>query len=216
MWKPALALLLALVLSPAVEAARAKRSDPEGPAKKTKWSYSYADLGYFGGRAERSDLEGNNAGVSIGGGYGRRLNRYLAWEFDTLWSARLYETPSNIAFATSQTMLNNTSFMLNARAIAPFWKLEPWIGYGFGLIITAVDIQSSLVVGASAYSDEEIGFASCWRAGLDFMYTRRGRLGVEIRDVDSQANFGGITQGDADVGGQLILFVVKIGVGKEN
>ena len=120
MSKPAIALLLILAVCPSVWGAKAGKAGPD-PTAKMKWRYSYANLGYFGGRAERSDFEGNNAGIALGGGFGRRINRYLAWEFDTLWAARLYETPSNIAYAASQLLLNNASFTLNVRAMVPFW-----------------------------------------------------------------------------------------------
>jgi len=113
-------------------------------------------------------------------------------------------------------LLNNATFTLNVRAMVPFWKLEPWIGYGFGVNVTSVDISSTIIAGATAYSDNDIGFSTQWRAGLDVMYTRRGRLGIEIRDIAANASFGGVTHGDADVGGQMILFVVKIGVGKKS
>ena len=214
MSKLAAALLLFLALWPSAWAAKSGQGGPNAP-DQMKWRYSYANLGYFGGRAERSDLEGNNAGFAIGGGFGRRLNRYLAWEFDTLWAARLYESPPNIAYAASEMFLTNVSFTINVRAMAPFWKLEPWIGYGFGLNVTSVEIQSSLVAQAVAFSDDDIGFSTQWRFGLDLMYTRRGRLGIEVRDINANADFSDVTDGDADVGGQMILFVVKIGVGKK-
>lgn len=213
--KPAVVLLLMLALCPAAWAAKAGQGGPNAPVKM-KWRYSYANLGYFGGRADRSDFEGSNTGIAVGGGFGRRINRYLAWEFDTLWAARMYETPSNITFAAGKMLLNNATFTLNVRAMVPFWKLEPWIGYGFGVNVTSVDISSTIIAGATAYSDKDIGFSTQWRAGLDVMYTRRGRLGIEIRDIAANASFGGVTHGDADVGGQMILFVVKIGVGKKS
>jgi hypothetical protein len=215
MSKPALALLLMLAVCPAAWAAKTGQGGPDVPVKM-KWRYSYANLGYFGGRADRSDFEGNNTGIAVGGGFGRRINRYLAWEFDTLWAARMYESPSNIAYAASEMLLNNATFTLNVRAMAPFWKLEPWIGYGFGVNVTSVDIQSNLFVQAPAFSDNDITFSTQWRIGLDVMYTRRGRLGIEVRDINAEASFGGVTNGDADVGGQMILFVVKIGVGKKS
>jgi opacity protein-like surface antigen len=215
MSKLAAALLLILALYPAAWAAKAEQAGPDAPAKM-KWRYSYANLGYFGGRAEQSDFEGNNTGIAAGGGFGRRLNRYLAWEFDTLWAARMYETPSNIANAASQLLLNNLTFTLNVRVIVPFWKLEPWIGYGFGANVASVDIQSEFFAQAAAYSGKDVDFSTQWRFGLDFMYTRRGRLGIEVRDIIANASFGGVTSGDADVGGQMILFVVKIGRGKKS
>lgn len=215
MSKPAVALLLMVALCPTVWAAKARQGDPNVPVKM-KWRYSYANLGYFGGRADQSDFEGNNTGIAIGGGFGRRLNRYLAWEFDTLWAARMYETPSDIAYAAAEMFLSNATMTLNVRAIAPFWKLEPWIGYGFGANVTSVDIQSRYFSQSAAFSGNDITFSTQWRVGLDLMYTRRGRLGIEVRDIAAEASFGGVTDGDADVGGQMILFVVKIGVGKKN
>jgi hypothetical protein len=215
MSRSAAALLLILVLCPAVWAAKAKRAGPDAPVKMA-WRYSYANLGYFGGRAEQNDFEGNNTGIAVGGGFGRRINRYLAWEFDTLWAGRMYESPPNITDAVSQLLLNNLTFTLNVRVMVPFWKLEPWIGYGFGANVTSVDIQSNVLAQAAAYSGKDLDFSTQWRLGLDFMYTRRGRLGVEVRDIIASASFGGVTDGDADVGGEMILFVVKIGVGKKN
>jgi len=208
-------LLLILALCPVAWAAKAGPGGANAP-EKMKWRYSYANLGYFGGRAERSDLEGNNSGVAVGGGFGRRINRYLAWEFDTLWAARMYESPSNIASAASQMLLNNATFTLNVRVMVPFWKLEPWVGYGVGANVTSVDIESSVLAQAAAYSGNDFDFSTQWRFGLDLMYTRRGRLGIEVRDIIASASFGGVTNGDADVGGQMVLFVVKIGVGKKS
>ena len=127
----------------------------------------------------------------------------------------MYETPSNIAFAASEMFLTNMTFTVNVRAIAPFWKLEPWIGYGVGINVTSVEIQSTILLQSTAYSDDAIDFSTQWRFGLDLMYTRRGRLGIEVRDIISNASFSGVTNGDADVGGRMILFVVKIGVGKK-
>ena len=214
MSKIATALLLFLALLPSAWAAKSGQGGPNA-TQKMKWRYSYASLGYFGGRAERSDLEGNNAGLAIGGGFGRRLNRYLAWDFDTLWAARMYETPSDIAFAAGEMFLTNMTFTANVRVMVPFWKLEPWIGYGFGINVTSVEVQSTIVLQTTAYSDDAIDFSTQWRFGLDLMYTRRGRLGIEVRDIIANASFSGVTSGDADVGGQMILFVVKIGVGKK-
>jgi hypothetical protein len=215
MAKIATALLLFLVLWPSAWAAKSGQGGPNA-TDKMKWRYSYANLGYFGGRAEQSDLEGSNTGFAIGGGFGRRINRYLAWEFDSLAAMRMYETPSNITYAVSEMFLTNLAFTANVRAMVPFWKLEPWIGYGFGVNLTSVEIQSSIFVQASAYSENDIVFTTQWRFGIDLMYTRRGRLGLEVRDIDAKASFGGVTDGDADVGGKMIMFVVKIGVGKKS
>ena len=211
MRKQVLTLLAVVVLAPGLRAASLEEPDAGSP-DVWSWDYSYADLGYFGGRAEQDDFAGSNSGFAVAGGYGHRVNRYLGWEFDTLWAARRYDTPEGILYVSDTMQLSNAMFTLNIRAIAPFWKLEPWLAFGAGISFTMIEIQSALVPTAVAYEDSDAGLGLQIRAGLDLIYTARGRLGIEFRNFMSDASFSGISNGSADVGGKVFLFSVKIGV----
>jgi opacity protein-like surface antigen len=211
MRKLVLALLAVVALAPGSQAEGADPT-PADFSNRRSWTYSYADVGYFGGRAEQDDFAGSNSGYAIGGGYGHRINRHLAWEFDTLWAGRRYDTPPGFVYASDTMLLENAMFTLNARAIVPVWMLEPWFAFGAGLSFTMIEVQSELAPTVPVYDDSDLDFGLQLRLGLDLIYTAHGRLGIEFRDIMTDASFSGVSNGSADVGGKIFLLTVKIGV----
>jgi hypothetical protein len=177
--------------------------------QQRSWRYSFADIGYFGGRTDEG-LRGSDSGFAIGGGAGLRFNRHLAFEFDSLYSGRRYDTPPGYEFADDEMILTNLMFTGNVQAIVPFWLFEGYAGVGLGLVFSEIEVPSALVPLATAITRSSINFSTQLLIGVDFVFTRRGRIGIEFRNNFAKADFGDLSNGDVDIGGKLVMIKIKL------
>lgn len=199
--------VLILLLTAAGPTAAANGSIDTQPPQS--WRYSFADIGYFGGRTDEG-LRGSDSGIAIGGGAGFRFNRHLAFEFDALYSGRQYETPPGYEFADDEMLLTNLMFTGNVQAVIPFWLFEGYAGIGLGLIFSELEVPSTVVPLAAAVTRSSIDFSTQLLIGVDFVFTQRGRIGIEFRNNFARASFGDLSNGSVDIGGKLIMIKIKL------
>jgi opacity protein-like surface antigen len=182
----------------------------EGIAQQKLQSYMTGSLGYFGGQVDPEKLSGGNGGFAMGLGVGGRFSRNLAFEFDMLYAFREYDTPEGLLFSSDEMTLTNALMFVNARAILPFWQLEPYVGVGFGLVISELDVPSTLVPLSSTATEDDLGLGAQLLIGVDYAFSRRTRMGLEYRRLEADASFGGLSNGKIDIGGKMFLFTMKI------
>lgn len=207
-----LALLLLLPIAKvAAQGGEEEQSVPEeGITQQELQSYLTGSLGHFGGQVDPDKVSGSNAGFAMGLGVGARFNRNLAFEFETLYTFREYDTPEGLLFSSDEMTLTSALMFANVRALLPFWQLEPYVGVGFGLVISELDVPSTLVPLASTVTKDDLGLGGQLLIGVDYVYSRRTRMGLEYRRLDADATFGGLSSGKIDIGGEMILFTMKI------
>ncbi|HXV75386.1 MAG TPA: hypothetical protein VD788_03640 [Candidatus Polarisedimenticolaceae bacterium] len=173
------------------------------------WQYSFGNLGYFDGRTG-DGLRGSDAGFAIGGGVGRRHARHLAFAFDSLFAGRSYDTPTELQFADDEMFLTNLVLTGNVQAIVPFWLFEGYVGFGLGLMISELEVPSSVIWSETATSRSSFDLSTQILVGIDFVYTRRSRIGVEFRNIFATADFDELSRGGVDVGGRLVAIKIKL------
>jgi opacity protein-like surface antigen len=174
-----------------------------------RWAYTYGGLGYFDGKSQPTQLQGNDTGFGLGGGIGQRLDRHFAFDLDALFVGRVYETPGTTELVDDQMTLTNLTLSADLRLLAPFWKLEPYVGVGLGLIVSEIEIESSAYY-VTAVSETHFGLSTQLMVGLSWIYTRRSRIGIEYRRVFAEADFGDLSRGTVDVGGGVVAIRVAL------
>lgn len=205
-------MALALLLSAAVIAAAETEETPAEEEDEKDYPYMYMTgyIGYLGGSVDSSQLAGDEAGFAIGAGFGERWKRHFAPEAEVFFLGRSYETPERLLFAKGEMTVTSMTMLVNFRAIVPFWKLEPYVAVGLGLALSELEVESTLFPGFRAEHRLRLGYAAQWMFGVDFMYTRRSRFGLQYRDIYLEADFGNISRGTIQIGGRAVLLSVKI------
>lgn len=146
----------------------------------------------------------------MGGGIGWRIHQYLRAEFDGLFTSRQYDTPPGIEFASDSMQLTNLMFTANAQGTIPFWLFEGYAGVGLGFVISELEVPSTLRATSTAANRSSFDVTAQLLLGLDFVFTRKSRIGIEFRNSFATADFGDLSRGGVDIGGKLVLIKIKL------
>ncbi len=137
----------------------------------------------------------------LGGGIGTRFRKHLAGEVEALLAFRDYDAPFESPPGTKDTDMDTTTLgvFYNLKLILP-------VGAGAGLAYSEASVPTPGLLFTEPYTEHDFGFAGQWLLGADVRVGARTRIGVEWREIHADADFGALTAGSVDIGGESFLF----------
>lgn len=203
--------LVAFMLMLAPLPCRAQAPQDEGEAGP--WSFGFA-IGGFDAEDSTGKLQNQSGQYSLMFDAAYRYSEYLSFGFDTFASEQRFDTLPSTYALLGNVDGRSTIFVGGVNAVAKFgipmgW-VEPYVGAAIGLYFSTVLVTGSLVGNLEA-EEEDWGPAEQLMAGLNFRVSERWSLGVEYRHTYLKADFGQLTGGEVDVGGDSIMATVRLG-----
>lgn len=205
--------MLALILSATLASLASAEDEPARSRPELRlFGYGGSLQAAEGGRA----LKDGGAGVVLGFGLDRSFNRGLVGSLDMTLGAVDYDLPVDLGpFASDEVDLTTLWIGYIVKGVLHAGRAELYAGAGPGLGFSEATVPSTFLLFFSGTAAEEndwgIGLQAV--AGLDFPIGKHSRLGFEYRRLEIEADFGELTGGKVDVGGDAFVLAYKRKVG---
>lgn len=145
-----------------------------------------------------------------------RYTEYVSFGFDIFANEQRFDTPSAITaplFGTVDGRSRISGGGLNAVAKLglPLGRLEPYVGAAVGLYFNSMVVTGSIFGLPARAEEQDSGLGEQLLAGFNYRVADSWSLGVEYRHTYLKADFGQLTGGEVDVGGDSIMATVRFG-----
>jgi len=162
-------------------------------------------------------LEGGGAGVVLGFAVDQKFRRNLTGSFDLSLGFVDYDLPVALGFFGADTVDVSTAWMgYLVKGVIPAGRVELYAGAGPGIAYAEATVPVEFLIFFRATVEEESdwGLGLQTLVGLDFSIGARSRLGFEYRRLEFEADFGELSGGEVDVGGNAFVVVYRKRVGR--
>lgn len=203
-------IVFLFVFTAAVPRGAAWSAAPGGPLRAQSPSFYWmASAGNYDADDNAGQLDDERGQFGLSGGLGWRLRPAFALDFEIgLYAAEFDAPPVGGLFVTISDVydLETTVILGTARIELPVGRVRPFAGAGAGLFLTELKRPASFlgVPGFAAREKDAVPGLSL-NAGLALVLTPEASITFEYRRMYVSADFGGLTDGDVDVGGALVL-----------
>jgi opacity protein-like surface antigen len=185
----------------------------EPAPQRLEQKYFYLFGGSFSPEKDRQ-LGDENGKLTLGLGFGSRYSPHIAWEIEIPFHYRSANAPdlSSIFLTLTSGRADISTFGLagNVRLIYPGDRFEPYLGGGFGLYYTNLEVTRFVVGFPGSFRTSDINVGLQMLAGVDYFYGEKGRsVGLQYRKLKLDANFGPEVPGSVKVGGDALLLNLR-------
>jgi opacity protein-like surface antigen len=180
---------------------------------KKPWSFGFG-AGSFVPQDGTGQLRNQSGQYSLAFDASFRRSRYLSFGFDIFANDQRIDTPSTVTapiFGTvdDRAHIAGGGFSAVAKLGLPVGRLEPYVGAGIGLYFNSMIVTGS-VLGLPARAEEkDTGIGEQLLAGMSFRTSDEWLLGFEYRRTFLKAEFGPLTHGEVDLGGNSYLLTMR-------
>ncbi len=200
-------LLCAALLSLAMAAAPASAAD-------TVPLYVSVGVGSFDPEGSSALATNRDGDFAIAAALGYQRSRYLSLELDVIYLEQEFDTPPGIPSGGFVTVDERADLTVSGMAAVvklghPIGPLRPYVGLGAGIYISQLTVFGT-VFGLPAWHEEDdthVGYQ--WLAGVSLPVGERWSIGAEFRRTELRADFGALTGGKLDTGGDSLLLTVR-------
>ena len=99
----------------------------------------------------------------------------------------------------------SSSAFFTVKGVFPVAWFKPFIGVGLGFGYSEMKLQGSLLGFPGTFKKEkDFGFAYQWVFGANFTVSERADLGFDFRNIEKKGDFGSLSEGSLEIGGQMI------------
>lgn len=176
-------------------------------------AYWYISVGDFDGEETTGQLENEGSSGGLALGIGVRPWQHVALEAEFAGFSARYDTPPlapspGVVF-DRRMRVTSGGFIGNAKALFAFSRATAYAGVGLGIFGAEARVTGT-VFGFDAdrmEDDSEIGYQLI--AGGDVAITARSRVGVEYRRLYLEADFGELSRGKTDIGGDYLAVTFR-------
>lgn len=202
---PLLALVLCSTLSGTAVAATASPASPAASDAFVFW------LGSFDPQDSHPAPRGN--GFALGLGYERR-HAHLRYGGEVSLAFADYRTPDSI-YSDPFTVISDTMTLTSAglagtvalgQAVGAF---EVYGGVGAGLYLSTMRLHGSTLGFPGSHDERDSGFGFSIFAGMSLQTGTQTRLGIELRRLELDADFGLLSSGNMPIGGNFVLLTYR-------
>jgi outer membrane protein W len=147
-----------------------------------------------------------------------RYSNYLSFAFDIFASEQRFDTPPTVTapfFGTvdGRARISGGGFNAVAKFGIPVGRMEPYVGAALGLYFNSMIVTGS-VLGLPARAEvHDSGLGEQLLAGVNFRIADYWALGVEYRRTFLKADFGSLSDGEVDIGGNSVMATLRFGAG---
>lgn len=203
-WKWVL-LCASLIVATAVRAEEAR------PSPGT--AYWYVSLGGFEGDETTGQLENEGDAGGIVAGLGVRPWSYLAFEAEVAGYSAEYDrppfpVPSGVTF-DPRMRVSSAGIFGNAKAVYERDRASVYAGMGLGVFSASAELSGTLFGFDAERIEDDTGIGFQFIAGGNVAISERSRVGVEYRRLELEADFGELSGGEADVGGDYVAITFR-------
>jgi opacity protein-like surface antigen len=178
-----------------------------------KW-YGGFGAGGFSPKDNSGILQEQSGQYTLSFQIGYRYSENISFELDTVAHDQRVDTPASITppflgTVDGRTHIYGGGFSGVVKFSVPLGHLVPYIGGGVGMYFATMNVTGTVLgLETSAEANETVPFEQVL-AGADYWFSDRWALGIEYRRAFIEANFGGFTNGDVQLGGDSVLLTVK-------
>lgn len=175
------------------------------------WS---AGIGGFSGENNPGKLNNQSSEYFAFGGFGWRPHPNFVLEAELPFFGQRYDTPANIVAPPAGTVdgrvtINTFGLALGGRFIVPLGRVELSVGGGGGVYRSRFRATGTSFGLPAELTRDDNGTGAHVKAGLDFYLTRNVSLGVEYRRLWLESDFGSVSRGSVDLGGNFYYVTVR-------
>lgn len=195
-----LLLCASLLLSTAVAAEDARPGVGE--------LYWYVSVGGFNGDETAGQLENEDSSGALMAGIGVRPWRHVALEAEIAGFAAEYDrpplSPPPGATFDSRMTVSSGGIAGNAKLLFELAGASVYAGAGIGLYGSEAELEGTLLGFDAVRVEDDSGFGYQLMAGAAVAVGKRSHLGLEYRRLELEADFGELSGGEVDVGGDYV------------
>lgn len=204
--KDAALVVLMLLLAPLSCSAQA--TGGAGP-----WSFGLG-LGGFAPDDDTGKLESQSGQYALTLDVAYRYTEYVSFGFDMFVNEQRFDTPPGIAaplFGTvdGRSRISGGGFSAVAKLGLPLGRLEPYVGAAVGLYFNSMIVTGSVFGLPARAEEQDSGVGEQLLAGFNYRVTDRWSLGAEYRHTFLDADFGLLSSGKVDLGGDSIMATAR-------
>lgn len=176
-------------------------------------AYWYISAGDFDGEETTGQLENEGRSFGFVAGIGVRPWQYFALEAEFAGYTAKYNSPplpvSPGVSIDSRMRVTSAGVVGNAKAFYEFGRATVYAGAGLGIFGAQAELTGTLFgfTADRTEEDTEIGYQLI--AGGDVAIAERSRLGIEYRRLYLEADFGDLSRGKADIGGDYFALTFR-------
>jgi opacity protein-like surface antigen len=160
------------------------------------------------------ELSGGGSGLFLGFTMDWEIRPHLMGSLDVVDTIMDYDLPIDLGYPAEDEANTNTfwiGFLL--RGVVSVKRVDLYAGAGPALGFSRASVGSTscfiLCSGESLASENDWGFGLQGVAGLDVRLGERSRLGLEYRRMRLDVDFGSLSSGEINVGGDAFLLVYR-------
>jgi opacity protein-like surface antigen len=188
-------------------------SQAQGLAASTPWSFGFG-IGTFDPRDDTGRLKNQSGQYSLTFDASYRRSNYLSFGFDIFANDQRIDTPPTVTapfLGTVDGRANIAGGGINAVAKLCFQvgRIEPYVGAVVGVYFNSM-IVTGTVLGLPARAEEkDTGLGEQLLAGVNVRVSDTWLLGFEYRRTFLRADFGRLSSGEVDLGGNSYLLTMR-------
>lgn len=182
------------------------------------WGSWYMSVsgGALNAKDNPGQLESPGSGLALGFAAGYRYSRYIDLEIEMPLFYSRYDTPATVVpplfgSVSSRSDVSTLGVVGNVIFSVRSPSLRPFAGVGGGLYFSRFSVTAQTFGYPGTYETDDSNFGYQWFAGVDLPLGGGSWLGLEYRQLNLTANFGTVTNGEIDLGGQFILLNYRRG-----
>lgn len=208
-----LLLCMPLLLVPAVGA------PATGPAPDDV--YWFVSAGDFDPEETAGQLDNEGSSSALTAGVGLRRWEHLALEAEFgAFTARydrppLPTSPPDVTFE-SRMRVSSAGLIGNAKTLYEFARATVYAGAGLGIFSAAAELEGTLFGFDAERIEDDTGFGYQLIAGGAFALGERSHFGIEYRRLELEADFGQLSAGKTDIGGDYVGLTFRRTFGAKN
>lgn len=174
-----------------------------------KW-YGGVGLGGFNPDDGTGTLKNQSGQAGLMFNIGYRYSDYVSFELDTIGLDQRFDTPPSItapAFSNVDGRAHVTSAGIGvaAKLNLPLGKWVPYVGAGAGMYLSNMHVSGTVLGSPASVDERDNDFGHHFMVGFDAWLWDNWALGAEYRRTYLKGNFGGLTNGEVDLGGDTFM-----------
>jgi opacity protein-like surface antigen len=204
--------LLVLLLAPVSGATLAQQE--AGAAKP--WSFGIG-LGGFDPDDGSGQLKNQSGQYSLFLDVAYRYSENVRFAFDMFADEQRFDTPATVIAPFLGTLdgrarVSGGGFNAVAKFGMPMGRFEPYVGAAVGLYFNSMIVTGSVLGLPARAEEDDSGIGEQLLAGVNVRVSGNWSLGFEFRRTFLKADFGPLTDGEVDIGGDSYLLTARFGM----